>query len=206
MLWSTLNRLIPSTSYHFHVNSALPRETQLNLALDTLKFDLLDVRCTREINAYTGSSFSSKSSGMFVFYNYARISTILDKFRHHVLEFDCTDVPAPDQIDVSLFKVDMEWTLLFQYIVEYPSVLRRCLMTDDADDNRLMSVQTHKLCQFLCGLSACFSKYYSKTKILLVNEKHQWPVMHARISLITIIRNIYLHAFNLLDITPFNRL
>lgn len=57
--------------------------------------------------------------------------------------------------------------MLYVYIVGFPSMLERCV---SGIDNGQISI--HLLCTFLSNLSALFSVYYHRVKILTVNSVH----------------------------------
>lgn len=56
--------------------------------------------------------------------------------------------------------------MLFVYIVGFPSMLERCV---SGIENGQIAI--HLLCNFLSNLSALFSLYYHRIKILTVNDK-----------------------------------
>lgn len=65
---------------------------------------------------------------------------------------------------VVLFSQQEEWQMFFVYIIGFPSMLERCV---NGIENGQISI--HLVCTFLSCLSALFSVYYYRVKILTVN-------------------------------------
>ena len=96
-----------------------------------------------------------------------------------------------EEVDFSLLKEEEEWELLFVFVLPYQDMLLLAL------DGLFL----HRICQFLAALSGTFSRYYNRVHVLK-GHSSALPTTMARMKLLKAVKDIYAHAFGLLQIEP----
>lgn len=168
-------------------------------------FEMLSTVCRQEVKICRASDVSSDEhldykGGVFVMYNFARLSTLFLHFEEAVAKGTYPALVEFDSVDFSLLQQEEEWGLLFNYVLLYPDILKGTV--EDSAESTFHSIHTHKICQFLLSLSSSLSIYYSKTHILCEPRPHLMPLMFARLYLMKGIQKIILNCFGLLGIEP----
>lgn len=139
---------------------------------------------------------NNKSS--FVLYNYARIAQLFRAFKEKYGGEISQDV---SQVDFGLLQEEEEWELVFNYLMQYESVV--CSTLDNNDES---NIKLGKLCAFYSCLANTFSRYYNRVHILRDYLPHLVPTMQARLFLIEAVRRTFEHGFGLLDIPVMNHM
>ncbi|XP_014677719.1 PREDICTED: DALR anticodon-binding domain-containing protein 3-like isoform X2 [Priapulus caudatus] len=112
-----------------------------------VKFEMLSTSSNTSVKLdllQTGGLIGSKG-GAFVLYNYARLSTL---FQHHEEDVEAGYYPAlPDfeDVDTSLLVEEEEWSLLFNYILPFPTLVKDCVGEFHANSPHA-NIYTHKIC------------------------------------------------------------
>jgi hypothetical protein len=114
---------------------------------------------------------------LFVQYNIARLSAIIDKYEANYAEHLVEHLQTNASFE--LLTLDTEWKLVFRYLLNYPRVL------DDLCERQA----THRLVAFLCALTRDLSVYYSKTRVLIERQQpNSDQLVAARISLLIAVK------------------
>ncbi|KAK2165327.1 hypothetical protein LSH36_52g09055 [Paralvinella palmiformis] len=142
-----------------------------------------------------------RRGGVFVMYNYARLSNLFRKFETAVHEGFYQPLPDVSTLDFSLLREEQEWELMFNYVLVYPSLVQNCIEMLRNNKSKAV-IHTHKVCQFLQDLSRALSSYYSHFHVLGEPHDHLLPVMYCRIYLLKSIQQVMHNALSLLSITP----
>ncbi|XP_031627651.1 DALR anticodon-binding domain-containing protein 3 [Contarinia nasturtii] len=172
------------------------------LGAATVTFDFLKIKHFNTINFEKSMTTPSTIKGAaFILYNVARLQTLLASFDHQVARGFYDPLPKFDQIDFGLLKEEEEWQMFFVYIVGYPNLLERCISGIGTGN-----IAIHLLCTFLSNLSALFSVYYHRVKILTDNLPQLVPVLYARIYLLKALRSIFLKALAILEIESLDQM
>lgn len=160
------------------------------------------------------SSELNNSDACFVLYNYARINLILETYRKVInhtltiqpsfffLNFDSLRQgnrypPIPEDVDFSLLDEPEEKAIFFDYILQYPSMLKSVV-----EESCHGNIRLHKIVYFLTGLSKIYSRYYNRVRVLRDPIDHLLPTIFARIGLLNVVKILMDHAFSLLDLVP----
>lgn len=135
----------------------------------SIKTTLLQVKFTQSVSLNFKQSFTrmretTSKGAPFALYNISRLSAIKKKYFLRVEEGTYPKLLPPEEVDFSVLKESEEWTMLFDYLLEYPSLVNKT-----AEDILKGMPSIHKLCSFLLHLSSLFSIYYRRVRILLVN-------------------------------------
>jgi hypothetical protein len=120
----------------------------------------------------------------FVLYNHARIVKLL----HQSSSSDHDN----HQPDVTLLNQEDEWEMIFVYLSKYLSMLDDELISEN-------DIKVGRLCQFTFGLANVFSRYYNRVHVLKKAE-HLRPIVHSRLYLIRMVKQVMEHSLHLLDI------
>lgn len=172
------------------------------LGESTVKFELLQVKLSKPLTVNIENHASCSSKGIsFILYNYARISSMCDTFDTKVSEGIYPDLPAFEDIDCKLFCNNLEWEILYCYILRFPAVVNDCVR-----DIKSGYFNVHYLCNFLSGFVGVFSVYYKNVKILASSYRHMSSLIHARIYFIKAIEIVIKNSLVLLDIAPVKRM
>ncbi|KAJ6639690.1 DALR anticodon-binding domain-containing protein 3 [Pseudolycoriella hygida] len=141
--------------------------------------DLLEVKPSCPIKLSVTASSGRSKGAAFILYNSARISTILKKYEERVESKYYPETPPLEALCLELLTEKEEWSLLFNYIFGYPSIISRTI-----GEIHKTKFSLHLLCSFLNELATTFSLYYGRIRILTDNTPHLMPVLHARIYLV----------------------
>ena len=163
----------------------------------TTKLELLSQPANHELKLISTDKIGTHSS-MFVLYNYARITQILNKFQQLTSSGEYDILPHLSETDLNLLQLPTEWSILVRYIISFPD-----LLNDSSDIIQHKSIS--KICQFLISLSQDFSNYYSKIKILQ-SGTHLQPKLFARIHFISSLKRVMEICFLIFDIKPTHQL
>lgn len=96
--------------------------------------------------------------------------------------------------------------LLFQYIAAYPVMVREASTLEKQGLGLYVTSGSNKLCTFLIHLAREFSSYYGRVKILLEPQPHLLPLMYARLTLVSCVKQVLYNGLKLLSIEPINEL
>ena len=130
---------------------------------------------------------SAYFNATFVLYNHARIVQLIKA------------IPAKRQnrdelINYSLLQEEEEWELAFIYLLAYPSLRLRLVLTSKKE------VKSGNLVRFLIALCHCFSRYYNRIHIITTAE-HLQPMQCARIELLRLVQKVLEDGLKLLNIS-----
>ncbi|XP_071960934.1 DALR anticodon-binding domain-containing protein 3-like [Antedon mediterranea] len=170
-----------------------------------LKFELLGTSPHNNIKLNLGEEAESRD-GVFVMYNYARLSTLFNKLEQRVHAQYYPPLPDIKDIDFSFLKEEAEWYILFQYILPFPDIVAELLQPIFNSIGPRIQLQTHKICAFLMNLSKDLSTYYSRTHVLGEPRQHLLPVMFARLHLLKAVQRVMLNSLSLLNIQPLQQM
>ena len=159
----------------------------------TTKLEVLSQPSNHEIKLISSDKIGTHCS-MFVLYNYARITQILNKFQQLTSSGEYCTLPHVSETNFNLLQLPTEWSILVRYIISFPNLLNE-------SSNIIQHKSISKICQFLFYLSQDFSNYYSKVKILL-SGTHLQPKLFARIHFISSLKRVMGICFLILDIKP----
>lgn len=132
-------------------------------------------------------------SYLFVQYNVSRLNALIDEFDSHH-----SGDGGGQAADHSLLTSDLEWDLVFKHVQQFAAV-----------EAHVAEDPFHSLSDvisFLLSLSGDVSKFYSKTRVLVKDMEHTMPLIAARISLIRIIRSIFIKCLTMLSVQPVDRM
>lgn len=147
-------------------------ELSRTLGRAAVTVDLLEVRHSSpvQLNVQQHSGGASRGAA-FVLYQSARIEKLLATYAAQVANGSYEPPPAePPAVDAPpsgewlLLTQPEEWQLMFDYVLEFPGVVRRALGNVEGG-----CIAPHLVCAFLNGLARCFSVYYRRVRILDVS-------------------------------------
>ncbi|CAH1389999.1 unnamed protein product [Nezara viridula] len=168
-------------------------------------FDLLQCNVQRSIALHLKENDSDKRTSckgtIFVLYNYARLFSLCARFDDEVLAGVYPELPELKNIDFSILASDDEWQIMFESILSWPSVVKKSII--DIKSGRL---KLHLILDFLKKISTTFSQYYHKTRVLTEPRIHLLPALFARMRLLKSLLQVYQNAFNLIDVTPLQKM
>lgn len=144
---------------------------------------------------------TNNKDGIFIQYNFARLSNILRTFEFKVKEGHYLDLPPLDEVDFKLLKFEEEWNLL-NFIVTFPRLVEEIFWS--INSRHLFPVS--KICIMLTKLCSCFSVYYSRIHILGGPQPQLQKVMFVRLWLLKGIHQIMCNSFTLLNIKGLNKM
>lgn len=101
----------------------------------------------------------------FILYNSARIETLLRTFEERVQQSTYEQLPALDDINLSLLNEEEEWQLLYGFIFQFPNLIERVVEQIEHG-----SCATHLIIRFLSEFVGVFSVYYRRIRILTVSK------------------------------------
>lgn len=186
-------------------------DTIYSLTVASLKFEFLmtNHRNMVKLDLSQGQEFGGgvdNRAGAFVMYNCARLSTLFKHFEDNVSKGVYPPLPDISHIDFSTLREEDEWELFYNYIFVYPDLIVETTEQFLPENSIISKIQTHKVCNFLIGLSRHLSSYYSRTHVLGENRTHLLPTMYARLYLLKIIHGMMCHGLHQLGIVPLNQL
>ncbi len=170
-----------------------------------IRCELLGTSCKQQIRPELSESSSVQSRpGVFMLYNCARLTTLLQKYDDEVKKGVYPPLPDVASVDFSLLTRKEEWCLLCQYLMSYPDLLKDSV-SDLKSASHKPNLHTHRVCQFLHGLSRETSVYYHHVHILGESLPHLLPLMFARLWLLKGIHQVMLNALGMLGIQPLDQ-
>uniref|UniRef100_A0A1A9VRU1 DALR anticodon binding domain-containing protein n=1 Tax=Glossina austeni TaxID=7395 RepID=A0A1A9VRU1_GLOAU len=158
--------------------------------------DLLEVKHTSPVKIIRCGQSRSKGAS-FIFYNSARLESLLRSFDERVANGDYEPLPPLNSVNWELLNEEKEWQLVFVYLTGFPDLVERCL---DQLERGLCAI--HLIIRFLHNMVGVFSIYYRRTRILTEKRDHLMPTLYAHIYLIKAVREILNKTLLLLDIEP----
>ncbi|XP_062600522.1 DALR anticodon-binding domain-containing protein 3-like [Saccostrea cucullata] len=179
-----------------------------NLTMASVKFELLlnVPRNTVKLDLSEGNEFGGgvdNRAGAFVMYNCARLATLFKHFNKAVDDGVYPPLPSIDSIDFGLLREEDEWSLFFNYIFPYPDLLRSTVADVlPSNDGIYSKLGTHKISNFLIGLSRSLSCYYSHVHVLVENRPNLLPTMFARLYLLKALHRVIKDGLYLMGICP----
>jgi len=187
-----------------------------DLVRAVVRLELLSSSCTQRVKVDVSSVSSGSSSrgtvdtALFIMYNCARLATLFQHFTEAVSKGKYRDLPDLTDVDWSLLKLEEEWQLLLNYVVQFDHIVRDCVHNvidchcQPSSSSSL--VTTHKVSVFLRQLSSCLSSYYSKTHVLCEPREHLLSTMYARLYLLKAVEAVMHRALHLLGIEPISHM
>ena len=134
-----------------------------------IKLNLLQVKMTQSISLNLNENLDNNretgnKGGTFVLYNVSRLAAIKAKYFQRVNDNFYPKLPPVDELSFKELTEFEEWSLLFNYLLEYPSLIEKSAR--DLIDGK---PAIHNICNYLFNLCSLFSVYYRRVRILLVN-------------------------------------
>lgn len=155
------------------------------LVFASIQFSFLETSISNPVKMQTYNHNSS-----FVLYNLARMQQLLSTFEAMVSKNIFPSLPTTENTNFSLLKEPEEWEIVFNFVLTYSQIVEECVQ----------SFALHKLVIFLNSFACIFSKYYNRVKILKDPLPHLVPNVHAKIHFVQILRDIVIHALDILNI------
>ncbi|XP_001192714.4 DALR anticodon-binding domain-containing protein 3 [Strongylocentrotus purpuratus] len=177
-----------------------------------IKFDILGTHFRHPVKLDVGERNESNPwpdnrNGVFVMYNYARLSTLFTRFQEEVHKGTYPALPPVEDTDFSTLKEEAEWKLLFSHILTLPDVILESVGERVTTPQELAcKFETHKICRYLVSLSQDLSTYYGRFRILVEPRPHLLPTMFARIYLLKAVHQVLGNGLALLKITPLTQM
>ncbi|EDW82097.1 uncharacterized protein Dwil_GK25318 [Drosophila willistoni] len=158
--------------------------------------DLFEVRHASAATVVRNSSGCSKGAA-FILYNSARLETLLRSFNAQVKAGVYQPLPPLNEIDFSLLEDDLDWQLIYGYLLAFPHVAESTLVQLQRG---LCGV--HTLVHFIADMARQFSRYYRNKQVLLQGRDQLTPVLHARVYLIKAVREVLNASLAIMGIKP----
>ncbi|CAK1555470.1 unnamed protein product [Leptosia nina] len=189
--------LIAQHKYGVRVSSDTKwKEFIAYLGQSAVAFELLQIRPSSCVKVQFDASSGSSKGAAFILYNCARLETIIKTFNDKVNEGIYPHLPKFEDIDLTLLTHEDEWSLVFNYILGLPTLLKNCVeITEEKCEFR-----PHLICSFLSSMVRIVSQYYRKVRILIEPRKHLLPVIFARIYLLTCLNDTLKTCLRILNI------
>lgn len=182
-IWSNYMKTLVDTSVKFYF---LKTGTNVPLKIDSLIGE---------------NTARNNKGGIFIQYNFARLSGILETFDQKVKEGYYESLPPIDDVDFSLLKFEEEWNLL-NFVLAFPRLIEEIFCSVVSRH----SFPASRICIMLTKLSSCFSVYYSRIHILGGPQPQLQKVMFARLWLLKGIQQIISNSFTLLNVKGLNKM
>ncbi|KAH8394482.1 hypothetical protein KR222_011658 [Zaprionus bogoriensis] len=158
--------------------------------------DLFEVRHSSGATVVRNGLGSSKGAN-YILYNSARLETLLRTFASQVEEGVYEPLPPLEKIDLSLLEDELDWQLIYGYLLTFPELLESTLV-----QLRQGQCGVHLLVRYIVNLASLFSRYYRNKQILLQRRSNLMPVLYARLYLVKAVRQVLNSALALLGIQP----
>ncbi|GIX93753.1 hypothetical protein CDAR_606262 [Caerostris darwini] len=189
---------------HKYGANSISDETCINRIkslIDTaIKFDFLKVNHNSFLNLkFPCNHESEKNCGIFVQYNFARLSNIFKNFEIKVKEGYYNPLQPLHEVDFTLLKLDEEWNL-FHFVISFPQLVQNIFESLFPSENMKTRHCFNKICVMLQELCRYLSLYYSKIRILSGPQVHLQKIMNARLWLLKGIHQVFQNSFSLLNI------
>ncbi|XP_044258548.1 DALR anticodon-binding domain-containing protein 3 isoform X2 [Tribolium madens] len=167
------------------------------LGKSSVVIEMLQNRLHKAIKITLNNLQATNKGPSFIFYNCARLSSLLKQFDERVANKLYPELPLLEKIDFSLLNQPEEWEIVYVYILQFPTVVISTVC-----DIKSSSINLHNLIIFLSNLSSIFSVYYRRVKILINAKEHLLPTLFARIYLLKAVQQVFHTALKLLNIEP----
>ncbi|GFW64590.1 DALR anticodon-binding domain-containing protein 3 [Trichonephila clavipes] len=176
--------------------------SRIESLVDTaVKFDFLRVNHSSIINLkFPDSPDRGKNFGIFVQYNFARLSNLFRNFEIKVKEGYYKPLQSLKEVDFSLLKLEEEWNL-FHFVLSFPNLVQNVLNCLLSHGNMKIRYRLNKICLMLQELCQYLSLYYSKIRILSGPQIHLQKTMNARLWLLKGIHQVFKNSFILLNVS-----
>ncbi|XP_008201296.1 DALR anticodon-binding domain-containing protein 3 isoform X2 [Tribolium castaneum] len=159
--------------------------------------EMLQNRLHKTIKITLNNLQATNKGPSFIFYNCARLSSLLKQFDERVANKLYPELPLLEKIDFTLLNQPEEWEIVYVYILQFPTVVISTVC-----DIKSGLINLHNLIIFLSNLSSIFSVYYRRVKILISAKEHLLPTLFARIYLLKAVQQVFHTALKLLNIEP----
>ncbi|XP_054713149.1 DALR anticodon-binding domain-containing protein 3-like [Uloborus diversus] len=174
--------------------------SRIDTLLDSaIKFEFLKINMNMPLKLDVLRSNPEKNIGIFVQYNFARLSNLFQNFQLKVGEGYYEPLPHLADIDFALLRLEEEWNL-FSYVLSFPKTIRGLLESFFCDSKSKTHFPVNRICIMLSGLCHDLSLYYSRIRILGAPQPQVQKVMQARLWLLKGIHQVLANAFTLLNI------
>lgn len=175
------------------------------LTAAAVRFEILSTNNLSPLKINLANDQLDTKGGVFLVYNYSRLSTLFENFENAVQSGKYEPLPSHGDIDFNLLQESEEWELVFNYLLMYPAVIFDSIKNLQLKTAKF-PIQASKLCQFMQDLSNDFSSYYNRVHILCEPYPHLLPRMHARLYLMKALKQIFLNGLKLLEIEPLDHM
>lgn len=188
------------------------QEMARKVAEAVIKFELLssDTHSKIKVQVVEGESSvcgrERSFTGAFVLYNYARMATIMDRYKQLLQRGTFPSLPAIRDVDFQLLSDEAEWQLVFRFVARFPDIVQEAAALRTKRSTQHVQISVKKICLFLIEMSHLFSSYYSRVKILMSPEPHLLPLICARLHLVSALKQVASNALTLLGIEPLSEL
>ncbi|XP_074100607.1 DALR anticodon-binding domain-containing protein 3 [Cotesia typhae] len=177
------------------------------IAQAVITFEFISVKpshpCFIKVDSDADKAGTCNRGGTFVLYNLARITKILDKFQYQVDAGKYPKLWDIDKVDLHLLDSEEEWNLIYNYIYDYPFILKRII---EIEANGHCKIHPQLLIAFLLNLCQKFSNYYRRCRILTDGRSQLLQEMMRRIYLLKALQIVFTNALEILSITPISRM
>ncbi|VEN54608.1 unnamed protein product [Callosobruchus maculatus] len=191
-------RMMAQHKYGVQFKSNSPWEAYFaKLGRACVTIELLSNRLQKPIKIAENDLQTANKGASFIFYNCARLSTLLREFDRRITQNMYPELPSIEFVDFSLLDQQEEWELLYVYIMQYPMILR-----DSVKDIEKGIFNPHNLVIFLSNLCSVFSVYYRRVRVLTDAREHLHGVIHAKIYLLKALQVVFHNTLFLLNIEP----
>nr|AAL68045.1 AT12688p [Drosophila melanogaster] len=166
------------------------------LAAAAVIVDLFVVRHSSAVSVVRNGVGICKGAS-YILYNSARLEALLRKFNYEVNNCAYEKLPLLDEIDLSVLEDDVDWELIYGYLLTFPELMESIM--DQLDQGHC---GLHLLVHYVENLAAAFSRFYYHKKVLLQKRDELMPILYARIYLIKAVRQVLNTALAVLGIEP----
>ncbi|KAH8388707.1 hypothetical protein KR200_005004 [Drosophila serrata] len=158
--------------------------------------DLISVRHQSAVTLVRNGLGSSKGAS-YILYNSARLETLLRTFDDKVKANVYDPLPPLEAIDFSILEDDLDWQLIYGYLLPFPDVLESLL-----EQLPQGSCGIHKFVRYIENLAGVTSRYYRHKKVLVQKREQLSPILYARVYLIMTVRQVLNVVLAVLGIQP----
>ncbi|CAH1978035.1 unnamed protein product [Acanthoscelides obtectus] len=191
-------RMMAQHKYGVQIKANSPWEVYFEkLGKACVTIELLSNKPQKPMKITENNSQTANKGASFIFYNCARLATLLREFERRIAQNVYPALPAIDCVDFSLLDQQEEWELLYVCIMQYPMVLK-----DSVKDIEKGIFGPHNLIIFLSNLCSVFSVYYRRVRILTDAREHLHGVIHAKVYLLKALQVVFHNTLFLLNIEP----
>ncbi|QDZ25545.1 arginine--tRNA ligase [Chloropicon primus] len=179
-----------------------------------MKYALLACTCSTQISFDIAKITDFEdASAPFILYNSTRLSSLIRKFEGLVEKGVSKDLPDLSQIDWSVVDNHMEWEMLMEFVLGFPSLLKlaACPALPKPPQNPEFGV--HKVCDFLNMFTRKLSSYYGPRGVRILPHRSQETItdeqqtaLHARIYLCKAFRQVIDNGLDKLFIKPLRKM